>query len=164
MLSRAELRAELTERRAVWSFIDKCYLPICAVCGEFILHGGEIHESLITRAALRDADRAHLILVPENSNLVHTICHPSSGRGNSNQFHNCAIDLFLWEGDGVLDWLDSLEGEFRLLAVQSKRDYLNAFDSGFLDRISLSPGLITLDFQQKTRSALKEMHNEKAIK
>ena len=64
----------------------------------------------------------------------------------------------------MLDWLDSLEGEFKLLAAQSKRDYLNAFDSGFLDRTSLSAGLITQDFQQKTRSALKEMHIEKAIK
>ena len=51
----------------------KDFLSVC---------GGEIHESIITRGMIRNADKVHLILVPENSNLVHSDCQPESGRGS----------------------------------------------------------------------------------
>ena len=123
MLSRNELRGELTRKRRVYIPGHGTY-PICCICGQPIKGGGEIHESIITRGMIRNADKAHLILVPENSNLVHSDCHPESGRGSEQDFRKCANDLYLYEGSKVLEWLESIEFEFSTLVPQVRRDYL----------------------------------------
>jgi hypothetical protein len=69
----------------------------------------EIHESIITRGMIRNADKVQLILVPENSNLVHSKCHPESGRGSEDDFKKCCDDLYLHESGRVLDWLDGIQ-------------------------------------------------------
>jgi len=73
---------------------------------------------------IRNSDKVHLILVQENSNLVHSDCHPESGRGSDLDFWKCANDLFLYEGRGVLDWLDQIQEEFPTIVAQAKREYL----------------------------------------
>ena len=111
MLSRNELRGELTRKRRVY-IPGHGTFPICCICGEPIKGGGEIHESIITRNMIRNADKLHFILVPENSNLVHSLCHPESGRGSDQDFRKCANDLYYHEGGRVLAWLDKIKDEF----------------------------------------------------
>ena len=123
MLSRNELRGELTRKRRKY-IPGLGSFPICCICGEPIKGGGEIHESIITRGMIRNSDKVHLILVQENSNLVHSDCHPESGRGSDLDFWKCANDLFLYEGRGVLDWLDQIQEEFPTIVAQAKREYL----------------------------------------
>jgi len=62
--------------------------------------------------------------VPENSNLVHSICHPESGRGSDLDFWKCANDLLQNEGDRVVEWLDQVQENFPVVVAQAKRDYL----------------------------------------
>ena len=125
--SRSELRGELTRRRRVYiPGVGK--FPICCICGEPIKGGGEIHESIITRGMLRDRDKLHLILVPENSNLVHSGCHPKSGRGSDEEFRKCAVDLYFHERDRVLEWLEEIESEFPIIVTQIRREYLVRID------------------------------------
>jgi hypothetical protein len=157
MLSRAELRAELTRKRAMYFPKSMGRYALCAICGCGLTEAGEIHESIITRGMLRDADRSHLILVPENSNLVHTKCHPESGRGGIREFSQCAINLMIWEKDHVIEWLDSLDGEFNILAQQAKRDYLNAIND-YCWRISADS---IKKIAPKTHDLLKEMNDGK---
>jgi len=124
MLSREELRGELFRKRRVFTFGRRHY-PLCAICTQPLVHGGEIHESLITRGMIRDIDKAELILVPENSNLVHPECHPSSGRGSPEDFSKCCVNLLVCEKDGVMKWFDHIESELPIIVPQAKRDYLN---------------------------------------
>lgn len=123
MLSRNELRGELTRKRRVY-IPGHGTFPICCICGKPIKGGGEIHESIITRGMIRSADKAPLILVPENSNLVHSDCHPNSGRGSEQEFKKCCEDLALHEGTRVLDWLIGIEVEFPAVVEQARREYL----------------------------------------
>ena len=121
--SRNELRGELTRKRRVY-IPGVGTFPICCICGEPIRGGGEIHESLITRGMLRDKDKLHLILVPENSNLVHSACHPESGRDSDEDFRKCCADLFVHEDDHVLEWLARIQDEFPTVVTKTKLDYL----------------------------------------
>ena len=73
---------------------------------------------------VRSIDKAHLILVSENSNLLHTACHPESGRGSAEDFLKCANDLYLYEGDRVIQWLDQIEAEIPTIVKQVRREYL----------------------------------------
>ena len=123
MLSRNELRGVLTRKRRKYIPGLGSY-PICCICGEPIKGGGEIHESIITRGMIRNSDKVHLILVPENSNLVHSDCHPESGRGSDLDFWKCANDLNLHEGNKVFQWLENIQEEFPTIVAQSKREYL----------------------------------------
>jgi hypothetical protein len=127
MLSRNELRGELTRKRRVY-IPGHGTFPVCCICGMPIKGGGEIHESIITRGMIRNADKVHLILVPENSNLVHSDCHPESGRGSEQDFKKCCVDLYLHEGGKVLDWLDGIEEVFPTVVAQARRDYLRKID------------------------------------
>ena len=86
--------------------------------------GGEIHESIITRGMLGDKDKLHLILVPENSNLVHSACHPESSKGSETNFKKCCADLKLNEGDKVLAWLEGVENEVPIIVALVRREYL----------------------------------------
>ncbi|MEI7846962.1 MAG: hypothetical protein WCK35_14270 [Chloroflexota bacterium] len=115
MLSRNELRGELTRKRRVYVPGHGTF-PICCICGEPIKGGGEIHDSIITRGMIRNADKVHLILVPENSNLVHSDCHPESGRGSE-------LDLHTHEGYKVLEWLERIQEEFPALVGQVRYEY-----------------------------------------
>ncbi len=123
--SRNELRGELTRKRRVY-IPGHGTFPICCICGEPIKGGGEIHESIITRGMIRDKDKVDLILVPENSNLVHSACHPESGRGGDAEFRKCCEDLFVHEDGRVLEWLDRIAEEFSTIVTQVRRDYLVA--------------------------------------
>ena len=135
--SRNELRGELTRKRRMYiPGVGK--FPICCICGEPIRGGGEIHESLITRAMIRNADKVHLILVPENSNLVHSRCHPESGRGSQQDFWKCANDLYLYEGGRVLAWLESIRADFPTVVKQAMHDFLMQIDlAGFSTKENL---------------------------
>jgi hypothetical protein len=124
IISRNVLRGELTRKRRVY-IPGHGTFPVCCICGEPIKGGGEIHESIITRGMIRNADKVNMILVPENSNLVHSLCHPESGRGSDQDFRKCANDLFHYEGGKVLEWLESIEFEFSTLVPQVRRDYCN---------------------------------------
>jgi hypothetical protein len=157
MLSRAELRAELTRKRLVYSPTLRCSYPVCSICRDPIIGGGEIHESLITRGMIRDPSKDHLILVPENSNLVHATCHPKSGRGNPYEFSQCVDNLFSWEKDGVVEWLENIEGEFKLTTTQARRDYLNALNNGHWS-LSMDSGKVSAP---ETYAFLEEMNSEK---
>ena len=128
MLSRNELRGELTRRRRTY-IPGVGTFPVCCICGKAIIGGGEIHESIITRGMIRSIDKACLILVPENSNLLHTACHPDCGRGDDEDFKKCANDLYLHEGKKVLEWLDRIEAELPTLVKQMRREYLSQIPS-----------------------------------
>ena len=123
MPSRSELRGELTRRRRTY-IPGVGTFPVCCICGKAIIGGGEIHESIITRGMVRSIDKAYLILVPENSNLLHTACHPESGRGSAEDFLKCANDLYLYEGDRVIQWLDRIEAELPTIVKQVRREFL----------------------------------------
>ena len=151
--SRDELRGYLTRKRRMYFSKEGSY-PKCPICLRPIKGGGEIHESLITRGMLRDVDRADLILVPENSNLVHSECHPESGRGNKCDFHRCANDLVYHEMDRVIEWLDQIEPELPIIVPQVRRDYLNAIKEVF--GYDLTP--ITRIKSPKTVSKIEEMN------
>jgi len=125
MLSRDAFRGELVRKRRQYVF-RKGSLPLCAICIQPITGGGEIHESIITRGMIRDISKADLILVPENSNLVHTECHPKSGRGSEKEFILCATNLLVHEKDRVIEWLERIESELPIIVPQVRREYLNA--------------------------------------
>lgn len=121
MGSRNDFRLELFVRRAkptIWGFRAEC-----AACGKPLkLEEAVIHEWLVTRAAVRDVDKFHLIAVPENSALVHWGCNPANGRGGA-QFKEIALRMVKVVGyDAIMAWLDLLSLTMPFVAEQAKRD------------------------------------------
>lgn len=144
---RAYLRAQLTRQRR-WNIPGQGYFPQCPICFKAIKNGGQIHESIITRGMLRSVNKAHFILVPQNSNLVHTWCHPESGRGSESDFRRCCMDLLMSEADGVMTWLETIAPSMPIVVAQARRDYLMMLD---LELLELHP-----DRFEKTIAAFKE--------
>jgi hypothetical protein len=107
------LKLELARTRGAWT--PGGFKPLCAVCGEAIQGGFEMHEVLITRAAWRGLPE-QLIMVRQNCVLVHPggkgfgSCHLDAHTGVGRE--KCVRHLLEYEGyENVMAWLESLGGE-----------------------------------------------------
>ncbi len=125
---RQSFRLLLTKARSEKT--PKGNFPRCAICGEPILRGGEIHEWLITRAFLRDKSRFPLLETPENSVLVcPQKCNPSSGRGNEKEFANCARSAVRWCGEErIMSYIDFVASQTKVIGGQARRDFINILE------------------------------------
>lgn len=115
--------------------IDGRIVPSCAQCGA-VLHverrrvedipwGADMHEAIITRRDIMGLpeDKQSLIMVRENCVLVHPgmywrKCHEKAQYDKTNSI----MHLIRFESlPAILQWLDSIEGEFKTNLVKERR-------------------------------------------
>lgn len=137
---RTLLKSKLYSKRLV--FLPGYGMGImCVICGKWI-QTPEMHEAFITRGDVSGNEDLMLrIMVAENCVFVHTDkCHKEAMTEDGQK--KCALALLNAEGfDKIIDWLNTLEPDFRSQDTinKAKKLLLEVYHERLLSELQVTP-------------------------
>ena len=134
--TRSLLKLRLLSERAVYT-PGKGKFPVCPICNDPVMYGGDMHEALITKGMVRGNKDADKINSRQNCVIRHNECpdgqRHNPGVGSEWDFISCLKQIVWFETYGaVIIWLNQMKEYFPVVADQVLQRVMFAEVEGYL--------------------------------